>query len=384
MQDRLLSELVFPFAKDDAAPVGDSPNLEILPEILFSKMLSVERKRAERSSRGFVLMLLETSSLLKIRDHSALRQVLQALSNSIRETDIQGWYKADSVIGIIFTDVAVSSGAAVANALLEKITVVLGKTLRIEQIKQVRISFHVFPEVAEQDGSGGELDPLLYPELIDSSPRAISRVVKRSMDVAGSLLALGLSSPFLVAIAATIKLTSPGPILFRQQRIGQGGKRFTFFKFRSMHAANDSAIHREYVKQLITGVAAAQPAGTTNTTVYKLTNDPRVTPFGKFLRRSSLDELPQLLNVLRGDMSLVGPRPPVPYEFDCYQAWHRRRLVAVKPGITGIWQVEGRSRVKFDGMVRLDLTYARSWSPWLDLKILWRTPKAVVGGSGAF
>lgn len=384
MQDRLLSELVFPFPKDDAITADGSPSLDVLPEPLFSKMLSVERKRAERSSRGFVLMLLETGSLLRVREQGALIRVLHALSISTRETDIKGWYKADSVIGIIFTDVAVSNGMAVANALLEKVTTVLGKTLRIEQIKEIRLSFHVFPEVSDQDGSGGTLDPCLYPELADSTPRAISRVVKRSMDVAGSLLALGLSSPLLVAIAATIKLTSPGPILFRQQRIGQGGKRFTFFKFRSMHAANDSAIHRAYVKQLITGVAAAQPTGTINTTVYKLTNDPRVTPFGKFLRRSSLDELPQLLNVLRGDMSLVGPRPPLPYEFDCYQAWHRRRLVAVKPGITGIWQVEGRSRIKFDGMVRLDLGYARSWSPWLDLKILWRTPKAVVGGSGAY
>jgi lipopolysaccharide/colanic/teichoic acid biosynthesis glycosyltransferase len=118
--------------------------------------------------------------------------------------------------------------------------------------------------------------------------------------------------------------------------------------------------------------------------VYKLTNDKRITPVGKFLRRTSLDELPQLLNVLSGDMSLVGPRPPIPYELATYQTWHRRRVLEVKPGITGLWQVTGRSRVKFDEMVRLDLRYATSWTPWLDLKILLQTPLAVIRGSGAY
>jgi lipopolysaccharide/colanic/teichoic acid biosynthesis glycosyltransferase len=119
-------------------------------------------------------------------------------------------------------------------------------------------------------------------------------------------------------------------------------------------------------------------------TVYKLTGDKRITPIGRFLRKTSLDELPQFLNVLRGDMSLVGPRPPIPYELAAYQTWHRRRLLEVKPGITGLWQVSGRSTVDFDAMVRLDLKYATSWSPWLDIKILLRTPIAVVRGSGAY
>jgi lipopolysaccharide/colanic/teichoic acid biosynthesis glycosyltransferase len=118
--------------------------------------------------------------------------------------------------------------------------------------------------------------------------------------------------------------------------------------------------------------------------VYKITNDKRITPIGKFLRRTSLDELPQFLNVLWGDMSLVGPRPPIPYELAAYQTWHRRRLLDVKPGITGLWQVTGRSTVKFDEMVRLDLRYATSWTPWLDLRILLQTPLAVIKGSGAY
>jgi len=137
------------------------------------------------------------------------------------------------------------------------------------------------------------------------------------------------------------------------------------------------------VTKLISEKAAAR-SGEDGTKIYKLTNDKRVTKVGMFLRRTSLDELPQFLNVLMGDMSLVGPRPPIPYELAAYQTWHRRRLLEVKPGITGLWQVAGRSRVDFDQMVRLDLRYATSWTPWLDLKILMRTPLAVIRGSGAY
>ncbi|HWO36283.1 MAG TPA: sugar transferase, partial [Candidatus Acidoferrum sp.] len=143
------------------------------------------------------------------------------------------------------------------------------------------------------------------------------------------------------------------------------------------------AAHKEYVQKLIAGKADKQPSNGNGGGVYKLTKDPRITRVGCFLRKTSLDELPQFINVLKGDMSLVGPRPPVPYEVEAYDIWHRRRLLEAKPGITGLWQVSGRSRVKFDDMVRLDLHYARTWSPWTDMKILWRTPGAVVLGDGA-
>jgi lipopolysaccharide/colanic/teichoic acid biosynthesis glycosyltransferase len=136
------------------------------------------------------------------------------------------------------------------------------------------------------------------------------------------------------------------------------------------------------VTRFIVGSSSTETAGT-HQKLYKLTADPRITPVGRFLRNTSLDELPQFLNVLLGDMSLVGPRPPVTYEFERYDLWHKQRLLAVKPGITGLWQVDGRSRVKFDDMVRLDIRYARSWSLWLDLKILLQTPRAVLSGRGA-
>lgn len=149
-----------------------------------------------------------------------------------------------------------------------------------------------------------------------------------------------------------------------------------------MYTGNDASIHKEYVQKLIAGKAERHSNGN-GEGVFKLTKDPRITRVGAFLRRTSLDELPQLINVLRGEMSLVGPRPPVPYEVEAYDFWHRRRLLEAKPGITGLWQVSGRSRVKFDDMVRLDLQYARTWSLWMDIKILVRTPAAVVFGAGA-
>ena len=203
-------------------------------------------------------------------------------------------------------------------------------------------------------------------------------MVKRSLDVVVSLLAIVFFAPLLVLIALAVKLSSRGPAFFRQSRIGQYGKSFTFLKFRSMDAAADPAIHKAYIQSFMSNKAADGETGK----VYKLTSDPRITRVGGFLRRTSLDELPQLFNVLAGHMSLVGPRPPVPYEFASYDTWHRRRMLVAKPGITGLWQVEGRSRVKFDDMVRMDLEYARTWSLWLDIKILLRTIPFVLGRRG--
>jgi lipopolysaccharide/colanic/teichoic acid biosynthesis glycosyltransferase len=151
-----------------------------------------------------------------------------------------------------------------------------------------------------------------------------------------------------------------------------------------MHISNDPEIHKEFVQNFIAGKSDFSPTGSHPKTVYKITNDPRVTWIGKFMRRTSLDEIPQFWNVLKGDMSLVGPRPPVQYEFDVYDIWHRRRSLEVRPGITGLWQVYGRSKTTFDQMVRLDLQYSRSWSPLLDLKILLQTPRAMLSGDGAY
>jgi lipopolysaccharide/colanic/teichoic acid biosynthesis glycosyltransferase len=206
-------------------------------------------------------------------------------------------------------------------------------------------------------------------------------VCKRALDVAGSLALLTVLSPVFLLIAALVKLKSPGPIFFRQARMGQGAVPFTLFKFRTMHVGVDEKLHHEFVTNFIKAGGKADAAPKDE--LFKITNDPRVTRIGAILRKTSLDELPQFWNVLRGDMSLVGPRPPLAYELEQYQPWHWQRVMAAKPGITGLWQVEGRSRTTFDGMVRLDLRYVRTSSLWTDIKILLATPGAVISGKGA-
>jgi lipopolysaccharide/colanic/teichoic acid biosynthesis glycosyltransferase len=312
-----------------------------------------------------------------------LLDMVSALHGATRETDVTGWYSTNSVIGVMFTEIVLDNNA-VLSTILYRIGALLRGSLDTEQFSRIKFSFHVFPENWDPQDPDRPSNPTLYPDLEKrQNSNLLGRVTKRLIDVLGSLALLVLLSPIFLVIAAVIKLTSRGPVLFRQQRIGEHGTPFTFLKFRSMYVNNDASKHKEYVRQLIAGQAAKQPANGTGEGVFKLTNDPRITAVGNLLRRTSLDELPQFFNVLRGDMSLVGPRPPVPYEVEAYAVWHRRRLLEAKPGITGLWQVQGRSRVGFDDMVRLDLRYARSCSPWLDLKILVQTPKAVIAGNGA-
>ncbi len=357
---------------------------EMLSRELFAKYLVLERKRAERSGRRFVMMLVDVSNLFRgaVNGH-LLDGIVSGLSASIRETDIRGWY-GDSIIAVIFTEIGNADGKAVVTALLNKTTAVLSGVLTIEKANEIKITFHVYPEDWKDSGPDDASGSRLYPDLVgESADRRRSYALKRSMDVIASFTALVLAAPVLLIIAAAVKLTSKGPVLFQQQRLGQYGRTFTFLKFRSMYASTDHAIHEQYVGNYIAGtLVAAGPDD--QKPVYKMTDDPRITRIGRFLRRTSLDEVPQFFNVLLGDMSLVGPRPPLPYEFKRYGAWHRRRLLAVKPGITGLWQVAGRSRVPFDEMVRMDLRYAKTWSNWLDIKILFRTPFALLNSDGAY
>ncbi|MEJ2171006.1 MAG: sugar transferase, partial [Desulfobacterales bacterium] len=179
----------------------------------------------------------------------------------------------------------------------------------------------------------------------------------------------------MLGIAVLIKLTSPGPVLFRQKRVGKNGKPFTFLKFRTMYHNCDQTIHRDYVTRLIHSCAEKHDCN--GSSYYKLTHDPRITSLGRLLRTTSLDELPQLINVIKGDMSLVGPRPPIDYEVENYRHWQLRRILEAKPGITGLWQVDGRSITTFADQVRLDLRYAERQSFWLNLWIIFKTFKAV-------
>ena len=361
-------------------------NLEILPEKAFLRLLRLEQKRTERSRRRFILMLLRSDNLLQGgNDNALITQIARALSTSIRETDITGWYSHGSVLGVIFTEIGDAEGKCIAHALLTKLTNALCVAIRIDQIRDISLSFHTFPEDwSERQAEGPDRCTIFIDSPHGPWSKSGTLLLKRLIDITLSLVALLLLSPLLVVLAIAIKLTSRGPVLFRQVRIGQHGRRFTFLKFRSMYFKNDHAIHESFVKSFISGVSAAQAVSVGQENTFKLTTDPRVTCIGRFLRRTSLDELPQLLNVLNGQMSLVGPRPPVPYEYACYDIWHKRRVMGLKPGITGLWQVEGRSRVTFDDMVRMDLRYTQSWSLWLDIKILLKTPHAVLSGNGAY
>ena len=357
---------------------------DVLSEETFHRMISLERKRSERSQRPFVLLLIDTGrGYPDDKQGRVLLDMLSALQAATRETDVTGWYTTSSVVGIMFTEIVLDNNA-VLSTILSRIGAVLRDRLDTDQFSRIKFSFHVFPDDWDSQDLDRPGNPTLYPDLEKrQKSNRVGRATKRLVDVLGSLLLLALLSPVFLIAAAAIKLTSRGPVLFRQKRIGELGTPFTFLKFRSMYTNNDSSEHREYVRQLIAGQAEKKSAGGNRKGVFKLTNDPRITPVGRILRRSSLDELPQLINVLRGEMSLVGPRPPVPYEVEAYATWHRRRLLEAKPGITGLWQVHGRSRVEFDDMVRLDLRYARDCSPLLDLKILLQTPKAVMSGDGA-
>lgn len=363
-------------------PLGER---EILSEDAFKRSIALERKRSERSKEPFLLMLMELGSDPNSRENQKAREtIVGVLRSSSRETDVIGWYKDGTVLGVMFTGLILTDKSLILTTILTRVSDMLRHQLTFEQFNQVSLSFHFFPDDWDHGSNDRPSNTTLYPDLVDPGTRKRTLLaMKRVIDVACSGLGLLLLAPLFLVIAAAIKLTSEGPVFFRQQRVGQYGRLFTVLKFRSMYANNDHAVHKEYVLKLIADQAQSNGGNGKAAGVYKLTNDLRITPLGRFLRRTSLDELPQIINVLRGEMSLVGPRPAIPYELAAYQTWHRRRILEAKPGITGLWQVTSRSLVKFDDMVRLDLRYATSWSLMLDAEILLRTPMAVIRGAGA-
>lgn len=362
------------------APIGRE---DILSQPVFHAMLTLERRRAERSRKPFVLVLVDSHAIQKNwKTVADLQQMTAAVSESVRESDLIGWYEGRTVLGVIFTEV--NTDQTSVQLLCSKVATAIRETIGHQYATKCVITAHVFPDHGDLQQSDEIADRKLYPDLAQPLPRKRSlRVVKRGIDIVGSSVLLLVLFPLFAAIAVAIKMTSNGPILYRQERLGQFGKRFLCLKFRTMYQDNDAKIHREYVQSFIAGQGngAEEEAGAV---VYKIQQDPRVTSVGRFLRKLSFDELPQFWNVLRGEMSLVGPRPPVPYEFEVYRLWHRRRVLEIKPGVTGLWQVYGRSRTCFDDMVRLDLRYSQKWSLWLDLKILLATPLAVFTGDGAY
>jgi lipopolysaccharide/colanic/teichoic acid biosynthesis glycosyltransferase len=352
----------------------------ITPSSAFLATLINERKRAERSGRSFMLVLIHGTGFQETGGQDLAQAIGTSISSRIRATDSVGWYEQGHTLGVLFTEIGDVDNGKLEH-LSQKIFAAIRQAVTFEEFSQLKIAIRILPQYAADGSLDNSWEELIYRE-IHHEPAVATQVqiLKRIVDIVGSLLFLALLLPIFAVICLLIKATSRGPILFCQKRVGRYGKLFNFYKFRTMYAYNDPSIHREYVTQLIGGNAQPQAANG----MYKLVNDPRVTPFGRMLRKTSLDELPQFMNVLLGDMSLVGPRPPIPYEFACYRPWHKRRLIELKPGLTGLWQVHGRSRTTFDEMVRMDLQYARTQSLLLDLKILLQTPAAMFFGRGAY
>ena len=362
------------------------PAVAALSERDFCRALAQERKRSERSRKNFVLMLLRSkgSELRNGAEGNVLHSASSLVSRAIRDTDILGWFTQNSVVGAIFSELGSAELNDAIRRIEEKLSTALARGLHPHQLAELEISMYSYPQTTGDGNGRSSLSPELFPDLVVASEENRRTLfAKRVLDVIGSSLALLVLSPLFALLALLIKLTSKGPVFYRQERLGQFQKHFVFLKFRSMYVSTSSDIHRDYVRNYIAG--RVEPgANERGNAVYKLTNDPRVTWIGKFMRRTSLDELPQFWNVLKGEMSLVGPRPPIPYEIEAYDFWHRRRLLEAKPGITGLWQVHGRSRTTFDEMVRLDLQYSRKLSVATDIKILFETPRAVISGDGAY
>ena len=244
----------------------------------------------------------------------------------------------------------------------------------MQQCERERVRARIVPDLFQLALSRVDIEDLGGIPIIGVQEISITGwnlALKRAGDVVISLAGLILLSPLLLLVSVAIRLDSPGPILFKQVRVGRGWRRFVCYKFRSMRQGAEE--ERPQLADL------DETVGPT----FKIRHDPRCTRVGKFLRRASLDELPQLYNVLRGEMSLVGPRPALPSEVEQYQEWHRKRL-EVSPGITGLWQVSGRSQLTFDEMCLLDIYYLENWSPLLDLKIALKTAPAVLSGRGAY
>lgn len=342
--------------------------INLIPTLVVGRgaeaALCIKEMRERRELGYRVIGVIETEKDFTAREFEGVPVVgtLETLPDVIRDANASE---------VIITDTNVSGD------LLFDVMMTCGRRRGVE-FRIAPSLFNCLPRKTEIDQIGALPVITLFREPLSD----VSRFVKRTSDILIALIAIVLLFPVWLIITLLIKLESSGPVVFKQERVGMDGRIFLFYKFRTMTMNNDDKEHREYLQKYISG-AEDTNLGNDEKPVFKLKGDSRVTRIGKQLRRLSLDELPQFLNVLRGDMSIVGPRPPIPYEVEAYQLWHRKRL-DMKPGITGLWQVSGRNRLTFDEMVKLDLFYIENWSLLLDLKIILRTLPAMLRGDNAY
>ncbi|GAB4367479.1 MAG: hypothetical protein Kow00128_11990 [Deltaproteobacteria bacterium] len=347
----------------------------IHPSPLFHALIEKERARAERTGVKFSLACFDVSKLNGTA-MDALRRLAATLEGRTRDTDEVGWFD-DSCIGVLLAGTGEDGARIYAKDIQSKsfddsapveCRVYTYPSLWFSSKGNGNGSDHLdLPRQRKEGGNGSSMDMKRAKEPPETLHELVSKKMpawKRAIDILGSATGLILLSPLFLLVAALIKIVSPGPVFFRQDRVGHAGKLFTFLKFRTMHVNNDATVHKQYLSTLIRGDQAMEKLDADR--------DPRIIRFGRFLRQSCIDELPQLINVFRGDMSLVGPRPCLPYEAQEYLLWHARRFDTV-PGMTGLWQVNGKNKTTFKEMIRYDIAYSRQMSPWLDFSILLKT-----------
>ena len=379
-------------------------SLKILDYSELTKLIHYERERTDRTNNPFSLIHV----YIKINEQIDGQKIIKKIALSIRTIDRVSKIN-NNTLCVLLPETQIAGAKIVALKLKKELMESMGENLSLldfvvstyPEFTDDKVMKIPSNETTSWPSSQAATREMEYPSnflmadvmtadsssILDLEKIGLREdwqfVMKRLIDIVGSIFGLIFFSPPMLIIAAAIKLTSKGPVLFQQERLGYRGRTFLFLKFRSMYADNDESIHREYIEKLIQGNHDETNTGSEEQPYYKIKNDPRVTPLGNILRKSSMDELPQFLNVLMGQMSLVGPRPSVGYELNSYQNWHMKRVLNVKPGITGLWQVKARSQTTFGEMVRLDLQYIKTWSLWLDFKIMAKTFKVMLLGNGA-
>jgi lipopolysaccharide/colanic/teichoic acid biosynthesis glycosyltransferase len=357
----------------DKIPAATRASLDadVFARFRFLRQVEREKRRSDRSKCPLSIALFRFGGG-KAGGHHSIDRLVDILCVNKRETDVVG-YLNDEVVAVLLTDTSEQGTQRFVQKIVDR-----SDGLDFSTVAETYPG-HLFESLAADDNDC----PGIAFFVVDNPPvpREPAQFVKRSIDFIGAAFALFALSPLMLVVAVAVAANSRGPVIFRQIRLGRGGRPFVFYKFRSMYCDADERIHREYVTGLIAGNNRDGKTGNSARPWSKLESDRRITGVGRFLRKTCLDEVPQLFNVLKGDMSLVGPRPPLPYEAAAYESWHLRRVLEITPGITGLWQVEGGTAT-FDEMVRMDLRYVRTWSLALDLKILFKTVMIVLRKNG--
>jgi lipopolysaccharide/colanic/teichoic acid biosynthesis glycosyltransferase len=389
--------MVFPIIKKLKQLFDGDTSFVILESVYTQKeflvVLNRARAQADRNGHCFALATFDVSA--KQSKPFSLDKIAKLLSSRVRATDAIGWFD-ENQLGVYLYDSNAKDAQGFCQGIQEQLGVEISNRVYVypyyykqnlsaddtigggRQRMGAGLERYEKVQYALYGGGGGGLDQTRWYcssecDIADDysnglEPFFCSRcpLWKRLFDLIVATVILLVCSPILISVAIFIKVVSPGPILFKQERMGYLGRRFTLWKFRSMHVENDASQHRAYLRELIEN----------GEVMTKMEDDPRIIPLGKYLRASGVDELPQLLNVLRGEMSLIGPRPPIPYEVEGYHRWFHSRFDTM-PGLTGLWQVSGKNQLSFQEMIRLDIRYKKRLSFFWDVIILLRTPAAV-------